>query len=106
MLTAKIRIETPSASQRARLALSPPTSATTAPPMMGSQIRRLSKGQVEVILIIFLGLAHDVPEPAEQRDEAKNHGKRISIQISGLHPAHRRGDAGDTSRGAVDQHVV
>src|SRR6185312_7896276 len=64
-----------------------------------------SRIESDVMVVPALDSYHP-PQPAEQHDEAEDHGERITVQITGLNPAHRRGDATDTGRRAVDQDIV
>src|SRR6185312_11664462 len=125
MLTTNTRMAIASESQRARLALPLPSSDTTAAPMIGNQMTVLSRLECKSILFFsfsFVALIHaredqkqasclhfstqdHQPQPAEQGNETQDHGERIGIQVSRLHPAHRCREAADAGGGTVDQHV-
>src|SRR4029078_9950174 len=83
-----------------------PNSSASAPPAIGSQISRVSRGKAGGIGSSLKGSA--VGQHGQQRDEAEDHGEGVVVEVAGLQVAQQRGGAVDdpgpaVGEGAVDQ---
>src|SRR5690606_27331831 len=102
MLATSVASATASDSQRAapsRL----PSASTAAPPMIGSQMRMLRRGQFDTYR---LPSGPGVDEHGQEHDQAEDHRECVVVQAPRLEPAHHAGDQPDGARGAVDEHAV
>src|SRR4249919_1380143 len=90
-LSARVRIDTMSANTRACGPRWSPKNSVSAPPKIGSQISRLSRGHVENIPLPCR-LVAELRQGRQQRDQAEDHGEGVVVQVAGLGPARHRGD--------------
>src|SRR5207342_3609264 len=104
-LSAKVMIDTSRAKLRACGARSSPKNRVSAPPAIGSQISRLSRGHEENIPLPCR-LVAELRQHREQCDQAEDHGEGVVVQVAGLDPARHRGDAVDDPGGAIDEDAI
>src|SRR6478752_9537025 len=105
MLSTKVRIETSSAKLRASAARWSPKNRQAAPPKIGSQIRRLSSGQLVGRVTKRSSVAHP-RQHREQHDEAEDHGEGVVVQVAGLQAAGERSHAVHDPGRTVDEDSV
>src|SRR5690242_6030795 len=67
-----------------------PNSSVSAPPAIGSQISRLSRGKAGGIGS-SLSCSGAAGQHGQQGDEAEDHGEGVVVQVTGLQPAQQRG---------------
>src|SRR5918993_2053998 len=105
MLSTKVSTETSSAKLRASAARWSPKNRHAAPPNIGSQIRRLSRGQLAGRVTKRSSAAHP-RQHREQHDEAQDHGECVVVQVARLQAARDGRDAVDDPGRAVDEDAV
>src|SRR5687768_13418929 len=104
-LSASVSSATSSANIFACSARRSPNSSVSAPPAIGSQISRLSRGKAGGIGS-SLSFSTAPGQHGQQRDEAEDHGEGVVVEVAGLQVAQQRRGAVDDHGGAVDQDAV
>src|SRR5689334_23806904 len=84
-LSTKVITETNRAKLFACSARWSPKNRVSAPPAMGSQINRLSRGHEENIFSASLSSSvAELRQHREQRDQAEDHGEGVVVEVAGL----------------------
>src|SRR5690606_25445752 len=94
-----------SESQRAAFARWLPSASTSPPPMMGSQINRLRRGQFDTCSC-SVASAPVADECGQEHDQAEDHHEGVVVEESGLGaPQHAREQV-DEAHAAVDEEAI
>src|SRR5690606_16001006 len=102
-LTASTRTPVPSATQRAAAGRALPQASVRRPPRTGSQIRRLSKGQLDTYLFPSAPVAD---EDGQQHNQADDHHECVVVEHAGLGTARDGGHQAHHLHRAVDEQAV
>src|SRR5690606_2783409 len=102
-LTASTSTPVPSATQRAAEGRALPHASVRRPPRIGSQIRRLSKGQLDTYLFPSAPVAD---EDGQQHNQADDHHECVVVKQAGLGPARDGGHQAHHPHRAVDDQTV
>src|SRR5688500_13189864 len=100
MLSTNVNSAVPSASQRAACGRPLPTMRVSAPPRIGSQISKLSRGQFATRQVPYVDSApaRSGPKPdqhGQQCNQAEDHREGVVVEVSGLHATDDTGDEVD-----------
>src|SRR5690606_35567680 len=102
-LTASTRTPVPSATQRAAAGRALPQASVRRPPRTGSQIRRLSKGQLDTYLFPSAPVAD---EDGQQHNQADDHHESVVVEHAGLGPARHGGHQANHAHRPVDDQAI
>src|SRR5690606_17396903 len=105
MLSTSVANATSSDSQRAAEARWLPSASTSPPPIIGSQINRLSRGQFDTCSYPWRS-APVADQRGQEHDQAENHREGAVVEEPGLGaPQHAREQV-DKARAAVDEGTI